>query len=175
MNSIRLVGRIGAIRLYFMTGEKSEIFYDAKLLGEDFVAVQVDKNSKWTIINRLNEEVGSFYDVAEFSSGHFKIKTEQDSDYTYLDLVGRISKMPTKSGEDFYSYYKDKISYKDLNKNYFSDPRFLHAIIYEELNKAKYYDPKKYTHRGARAQKLLEISEEVNDWLYQSASVDGLL
>ena len=76
MNSIRLVGRIGAIRLYFMTGEKSEIIYDAKLLGEDFVAVQVDKNSKWTIINRLNEEVGSFYDVAEFSSGHFKIKTE---------------------------------------------------------------------------------------------------
>ncbi len=172
MNFIQISGYVGEINLKFVNGEIIGPFYSIKMLDKDFIAVQKNKDSKWTIFDKYGEEKGSFWDVKSFDSGHFVVQKE--GNIQYLDLIGRLYSTPTQSGMDFYSYYKREIPYTDLDKQHFNDPKFLHAVIVEELDRAIMYDPQKYSDRTNRSQKQLELSEEISDWVYHNNATHNL-
>ncbi len=171
MDKIYVSGYIGNMTLKFPNGEKREQLYNIKPLNEYFVAVQKKENSKWTILDKYNNEKDSFYNIDSFQDGHFRVQKNENEPYFYLDLIGRIKIEPTQSGRDFYSYFKREFPYQDLDKDYFSDTRFLHAVVIEELNRAIQYYPIKFSKMRERALKQLEINEEISDWLFHTSNI----
>lgn len=175
MGNIKITGYLGNITLMFPNGEIRTDIHNVKFLNDDFIAIQKSENSKWSILDKCNNEMNSFYEIEKFSGGHFKVQREADEPFVYLDLAGRISSKPTQSGRDFYAYYKTKFSYQDLNKAYFADKRFLHAVVIEELNRTFGRYQMKFIDPGEQAQRQLEINEAINDWVYQTSNVDQSL
>ena len=168
MNKIYISGYLGDINIKFVNGDIDGPFYDIKMLSEDFLAVKKEKTSSWTIMDKFGNENNTVLDVDSFNDGFFKIQLFMNNKFVYLDLIGRITDIPTESGKDFYKYFKRKISYRDLNKEYFDDSKFRHMIIIEELKREIERNPIKYEKGSERAQKQLEIHDEIIDWLYHN-------
>lgn len=113
-------------------GELSKPYSHIDRFCEGYYRVREENghDAVYKFVNADGEEMkGEFLFSSPFENGFSEVYVKCFDGKMYVDLLGRLSKEPTKSGKDYFLFANKLLQLKDLNDDYFNDRVFARGVI----------------------------------------------
>lgn len=120
----------GEFYLRDKNGKLSQPFECAGEYKDGFYLVKCPDEKGYRFVSNQGKTVSEMFEQAtSYQNGFAKVRFAGDIEFSFRDMLGRISENETASGRDFYLFVNGVVSLKDLNKKYFEDEVFTKAVI----------------------------------------------
>ncbi|MBQ8908701.1 MAG: hypothetical protein IJY90_00205 [Clostridia bacterium] len=106
-----------------------------------------------------------YWAATNYHNGFAQVAVTLKGDFQYRDMIGRITAKPTKSGKNFYKFYIEEISLKQIEVICFADKEFCMAVK-RELIARQHAKAKEIFAKGEKPDKTKVQKEIERDFKY---------